>query len=43
MGYKINTNKDLVEEELIKKLLENGIEITMPKDKDDKKSGTKKK
>lgn len=30
MGYKINTNRNEVEEELLKKLLEKGIEIKLP-------------
>lgn len=42
MGYKVNTNKNLVEEELMKKLMECGIEITYPKQKDDKKETKKK-
>lgn len=34
MGYKINTNRTEQDQELIKKLLELGIEINLPKEEE---------
>lgn len=37
MGYKVNSNRNEVEKDLIKKLMECGIEIKYPEQKKDEK------
>lgn len=43
MGYKVNNNRNEVEKDLIKKLMEYGIEIKYPEPKNNKKETKKKK